>query len=152
MGVGSRWFGAPAGRPGLGWLSTAQHKHRNAPAHNPALERPAQNLALALRAAALGCAGAGLRCCAGLRWDPALGLRWRWAALALGCAVRWLALALACAGRHLRWGCAGAGLRLRWQALALQGWAASEQQALALLLARNLNTNSPVISSGKKHK
>ena len=41
-------------------------------------------------ALALGCAGAGLRCCAGLRWSAALGLRWRWAALALACAERCL--------------------------------------------------------------
>ena len=47
-------------------------------------------------AVAQGCAG-----------DPALGLRWRWAALALGCAA-----ALGCAGL-LRWACAGAGLRWR---------------------------------------
>ena len=63
-------------------------------------------------AGALGSAGAELRCALGCAEDPALGLRWRWAALALGCAA-----ALGCAGL-LRWACAGAGLRWRWAALA----------------------------------
>ncbi len=40
---------------------------------------------------------AGLRCALGCAGNPALDLRWRWAALALGCA--------------------GAGLRWRWAAL-----------------------------------
>ena len=40
-----------------------------------------------------------------LRWGSALGLRLRWAALALGCAGK------SCAGLALALGCAGAGLR-----------------------------------------
>ena len=53
-----------------------------------------------------GCAGIVLRCALGCAGGSALGLRWRWAALALACAVRWAALGI------LRWGCAGAGAAL----------------------------------------
>ena len=68
---------------------------------------------------------ASLRCCTRLCWGPALGLRLRWAALALGCAGKscaGLALALGCAGAGLRWAALGnpaLGCALRWAALAL---------------------------------
>ena len=85
------------------------------------------------RSPARQCSGSELRCAQGCAGDPALGLRWRWAALALGCAAalgcagdsalglrwRWAALALGCAGADqiLRW--LALGRHLRWAALAL---------------------------------
>ena len=81
-------------RPGLGWLSTAQHRHWPAPALAQHRARPApalagagaEMLALALRMLALALAGAG----AGAEM----------LALALG----FLAPALAGAGAGWRWG------------------------------------------------
>ena len=78
-------------------LTCRSHNHKFPPASSTLAQRSP---------VAGGCAGIVLRCALGCAGGSALGLRWRWAALALACAVRWAALGI------LRWGCAGAGAAL----------------------------------------